>query len=131
MLYIQDGPKKLETNDDYSNSAGMYKDHGSFCPYPVGFQPYFYGCREWNNRIDFIRKFFDENSTEQEQIKVTTASDSGPYEIYVSYNTVKNKKNIEDSEELSAPLMCALSNEVVAAICENLLKNWRENNDEN
>lgn len=85
---------------------------------------------EYNNRLMFINDFFNRNSTDNESIEVY--ADVGwkqSHDIYIHYESVKNKEHISESYYLSPKLMADLCESTVILICTDLLAKWRENDD--
>ena len=81
---------------------------------------------EHNNRLMMINNFFQKNCNDNEEIEVY--ADVGwkqSYDIYIHYESVRNKNHISESYYLSPKLMTDLSDSTVNLICTDLLAKWR------
>jgi hypothetical protein len=81
---------------------------------------------EYNKRVDYINEVFQSRCMDYEEI--TVYADIGwkaSFDIYIRYESVKNKKHVHESGHLDPKLMCDLSDSTISAICNDLLCNWR------
>ena len=80
-----------------------------------------------DKRLELINNVFQRNSTENEEIRVY--ADVGwkcGGDIYIHYESVKNKKHTTATQYLDPELMCDLHEGTVSAICCELLMKWRK-----
>lgn len=78
-------------------------------------------------RLEFINNVFQRNSNDNEEIVV--CADVGWHcsgNIYIHYESVKNKKHTSETRYLDPELMCDLHEGTVSAICCELLMKWRK-----
>jgi hypothetical protein len=79
----------------------------------------------WDKRLDFVKKYFEKESSDSEHIIVEPSDVSSLPLIIVHYETVKNKQFIALKFGLSPALLTILSNDTVNDILMELLHYFR------
>jgi hypothetical protein len=87
--------------------------------------PAFVANPVWDKRLDFVKKWFDRESKDYEQITVAPSDVAGLPLINITYETVKNKNRVEWAFGLSPALLTLLTDATVVSILKELMEYFR------
>ena len=80
----------------------------------------------WDKRLDFVKRYFERESSEHEHVTVSASDVSGLPLINITYETIKNKNRVAWAFGLSPALLTMLTDASVVMILKELLAYFRD-----